>query len=771
MRLNVTVRFAVVGMILIVLLGVHPDTRAESTNSWIALGGGKWETNSNWSLGTPSINNGIVVVSSPPSLASTIIIDGLTAGSFPGSMTISNLLVERGGGLMHPSTRLSLTNAGTVTPLSILDTLTITSGGTVSITNSALLVRGLVYGVYDDGFLELDSGMLTCTNAYVYVGYTGFGQMTVNNGLCQGGYVSVGELTGASGTLTVAGGTTTVGSLLYVGDSSAGTGAVWLTGGQLVASNVDSDVEIGRTGAGQLTVSNGLCLGYFVSVGGIAGSSGTLTLDGGTTTVFSLTIGTFAGATGTVWLTGGQLDFYSATGETIVGAFGIGQMTVSNGTWLAGVVGVGVDAGSQGTLTVAGGATSASSGLDAGYYAGSTGSVWLTGGQVLATNNNTEATEIGYSGVGQMTVSNGTWLADLVSVARQPGSQGALTQSGGLVHVYSETLGYSNSVGTLTVAGGTHIVGAGGLTIANDLLATGVVWLAGGQLLATNYNTEVTEIGYSGVGQMTVSNGTWLADLVGVAGQPGSQGALTVAGGTNVFSQELVISAGNNATGAVWISGGQLVVTNGGSGVFLGVDGVGTMTVSNGVWQALHAVVGADLGGTATLTAAGGTSTVSSNLTIGTPDCLVGGTLVVDGGNVFVTNAAHNAVLDLERGTLTLSAGTLVVDTLVNTNPCGLFRFQQTGGTLIVGGVTNTFFHVTAIGREGDNIRITWQTNGGETNILQATDGMAGSYATNFTDLSLPIILPGSGNVTTNYLDVGGATNFPARFYRVRLVP
>ena len=45
----------------------------------------------------------------------------------------------------------------------------------------------------------------------------------------------------------------------------------------------------------------------------------------------------------------------------------------------------------------------------------------------------------------------------------------------------------------------------------------------------------------------------------------------------------------------------------------------------------------------------------------------------------------------------------------------------------------------------------------------------AGDLATNFTDLSSPIILTGSGNVTTNYLDGGGATNQPARFYRVRL--
>ena len=44
---------------------------------------------------------------------------------------------------------------------------------------------------------------------------------------------------------------------------------------------------------------------------------------------------------------------------------------------------------------------------------------------------------------------------------------------------------------------------------------------------------------------------------------------------------------------------------------------------------------------------------------------------------------------------------------------------------------------------------------------------MAGS----FTNVSPNIILPGSGDVVTNYLDLGGATNSSFRFYKVRLVP
>ncbi len=65
---------------------------------------------------------------------------------------------------------------------------------------------------------------------------------------------------------------------------------------------------------------------------------------------------------------------------------------------------------------------------------------------------------------------------------------------------------------------------------------------------------------------------------------------------------------------------------------------------------------------------------------------------------------------------------------------------------------------------------ITWETVGGVTNAVQATTG---GYNTNFVDITTPphIIVSGSGDVTTNYTESGGATNGPSRFYRVRLVP
>jgi hypothetical protein len=84
----------------------------------------------------------------------------------------------------------------------------------------------------------------------------------------------------------------------------------------------------------------------------------------------------------------------------------------------------------------------------------------------------------------------------------------------------------------------------------------------------------------------------------------------------------------------------------------------------------------------------------------------------------------------------------------------------------------STPFRSTAIGREGNDILITWTTQGGTTNRVQAAQGIgSGGDSSIFTNLS-PVVVPrGNYLASTNYLDVGGATNMAAKYYRVRLGP
>jgi hypothetical protein len=86
-------------------------------------------------------------------------------------------------------------------------------------------------------------------------------------------------------------------------------------------------------------------------------------------------------------------------------------------------------------------------------------------------------------------------------------------------------------------------------------------------------------------------------------------------------------------------------------------------------------------------------------------------------------------------------------------------------------GLESNDFYIVSVASITNNILVTWQTFGGTTNVVQVTNGKAnGSYTNNFTNLGPQIITTGTGLTTTNYLDVGGATNKPARYYRVELL-
>ena len=81
---------------------------------------------------------------------------------------------------------------------------------------------------------------------------------------------------------------------------------------------------------------------------------------------------------------------------------------------------------------------------------------------------------------------------------------------------------------------------------------------------------------------------------------------------------------------------------------------------------------------------------------------------------------------------------------------------------------------ISVVPQSNGDMLLTWKTAGGRTNAVQATagDGTGGDN-TNYVDITAPphIVIPGSGDVTTNYTEIGGATNTPSRFYRIRLVP
>jgi hypothetical protein len=341
-------------------------------------------------------------------------------------------------------------------------------------------------------------------------------------------------------------------------------------------------------------------------------------------------------------------------------------------------------------------------------------------------------TWIGYNGIGSFVMNDGEWDSGPVQLGTSLTTYGTLTISAGTFNLYDE------------------------LDVMN-----GTVWLTGGTV-ERNYS-PINMVGMEGgAGQMIMSNGLWSTGAI-LVGNSGGTGTVTFGGGSASFS---ALYVGNDAAsvGAVWGTGGQVSVTD----VRLGVDNTGQMTLSNGTVISSTVEVGFNPGSSGKLTVAGGDFEVSDWMYLSYSGCSATGTLNITGGSLNVTNSSHTAFLEVDSGTLTLSGGTLRVDKLILTNSCG--HFVQTGGTLVVGGVTNLFspspFQITSIVRtNASDLLITWNATGA-TNIVQiaAGTGVSGSFSTNgFTDLTTIVVT----TYTTNFWDVGAATNRPARYYRI----
>ncbi len=86
----------------------------------------------------------------------------------------------------------------------------------------------------------------------------------------------------------------------------------------------------------------------------------------------------------------------------------------------------------------------------------------------------------------------------------------------------------------------------------------------------------------------------------------------------------------------------------------------------------------------------------------------------------------------------------------------------------------STPFRFAAITRQGSDILVSWTTQGGTTNHVQVASSLDGDSLLNkFIDLSPAVVPLGNYLASTNYIDVGGATNMPAqsKYYRIRLGP
>jgi T5SS/PEP-CTERM-associated repeat protein len=371
-----------------------------------------------------------------------------------------------------------------------------------------------------------------------------------------------------------------------------------------------------------------------------------------------------------------------------------------------------------------------------------------------------------------------------------------LIQNGGVLSNGDGYVGYHGSNDTAVVTGsGSLWIDNGTLTVSWYGAGNSLVISNGGQVLDANCN-----LGFEG----TSSNNSLLVT------DPGS-----------VLSNANSLSIGGRMNSLVINNGGKVVDNS----ALIGTSSLGrsnsVRVVNGGVWQNNLLYVGYWFSASNNMLMITGGSVFATNLIVGVRESLCDNLLQLDSGSVIVTNVSTNAELEVRYGKFILNGGTLQVDRFVMTNACA--QFVRTGGTLIYSvavldpnrdddgdgipngweqshghdplnaadanldsdgdGFTNlqeylagtdpqdngSAFRITSITQVDSNILVTWTMGSGKTNALQRTGGILGSYATNnFADI---FIVTNTVGTVTNYLDIGGATNSPSRYYRVRLVP
>jgi hypothetical protein len=281
------------------------------------------------------------------------------------------------------------------------------------------------------------------------------------------------------------------------------------------------------------------------------------------------------------------------------------------------------------------------------------------GGTVLTTNSS--ANLVGFGGVGNVTLlPNSLWRAIAPNVG---------------------TLG---GTGTLTINGGTlETVGVGldlGVQVASAIDSTGTVWVNDGTIVATR---SASTIGI-GRGSLILSNGFVHTSSIYV-GRIQGPGNLTVAGGSLRSTGFLDVGV-QGGTGDVFVTGGELVVTNTGAGfaigtIFLGENGLGRMTISNGTVIARNLVIATNDVARGELNLVGGNLVIlsdSNGLLLGqTPQGT--GIVTVAGGEITATNSP-TVIGSFGTGIMTISSGTVVASDLVlcaRTNTHGLLRISE----------------------------------------------------------------------------------------------
>jgi fibronectin-binding autotransporter adhesin len=646
----------------LLLLLTSESLSAAVTNQWINAASSIWSATTNWSAGVlPSTSFDFTVISNAGT--KTVTAD---AGAPVASLALRSLVVSAPNGSTNTLLLSSLPATMTTSRA-----VSIERGGVLEISNSTFTPQS----TFDitSGTLLMDSGLLDTSGLQIGIrvgrasGATG--KVTLNGGTVKCFGFRLGELSGSSGSCTVQGGTLWSTSVLDMGEIVNSPGSLTNTSGQIIVTN--DITRVGNLATGQFNQSGGTSSFSFWSIADNA--PGTANISGGLVTITP----------------GGPLDV------TRIGNFDTGNLNISGGTvWARGQFHVADNPGIQ-------------------------GSVLMTGGLLLATN---DLVAIGRYGIGDMTVTNATAYFTNTSVGR-----------------------HTDATGTLTIQNGGSIFCVDDVSIGRFTNSTGTINLMGGLLSLTN---DSIWVGREGSGTLTVSGGILKARAVysGMSedGTNTPSGTMTISGGTVLLSSNLMVGTSLVSTGQVNFVGGLLAVTNAnGSGAVNVVQGMANL--NGGVLITDQVIL---TNGAGTFSFASG-SLQARNMTI------------ANGAPFVVGDGVQPATLQLAGGIYSFADG-LVISSNAIVSGCGtIIGAISNNGTLSTNCNSAPVVLISAISRQDSAVKVSFSTASGSSYTLEYKNSLTDPV---WTAITPPIV--GSGGVT-NIVDPGATNN--ARFYRIHL--
>lgn len=716
--------------------------QASAANLWDGGGDGNWGTGTNWDDdNVPTFPVGITF-GGTSGLASTNNLNGITANgitfaSGAGAFVIGGNAFSLGGNIVNSSTSLQTIN----------NAIALTANRTVNAASGDITLGGAVTGSF--GLVKTGAGKLTLS------GTGGTSQLAIGDGAAGGTAELNGGAWSQAGTITNMG--------LVVGNGAGASGALTISGGTHTfggdnynnAVRIGTTTAVGQTANGSLTVTGGLVkvgatgtldaavnLGTQISGGGTA--TGTLSISGGEMQIAGrLLMGANnTASTATVNLSGSGVLNMTRTGTSpdrgqIRMGSGASTVNFNGGTYIASGL---YSSDSSTTSNVYFNGSEIRANASGGSFGnGGTANFRIeSGGLVFNTNSfdttigtalkNSLATTGAFTknGAGQLSLTAANTYTGTTTVNGGTlrfagfGTLGAnaavIMQAGTILRLdRSDTFGDATSAPSVTVTANN------GATITNGNTFNNLSSLTlNGSSLVSNGGASATYQAFKLSGTVTVTGTSGIS----VSGSPGnantqihlggnaanSQTSFNVINATDSLAVSAVLRNGvTGASGAVVTTG--LIKTGAGTMTLSGVNTYGGATSIN---QGKLALSGSgSIGASSTINIASGAyldvSGTSSTWTLGAAQSLTGNGTVTGNAIISGTVAAGNSVGALSfSNTITLlgsvnaelDASTVTSDLVTAGNIAfgGTLNATNLGGTLDQGQVYNLFDFTSATG-------------------------------------------------------------------------